>query len=171
MITALLLWRVTFGGTPDETQPVAPTRFDIHAAMRTGGTTACAHCHEEDPDAALRIPAAQTCSGCHYRTVHAGTAEHLVVLPAPMLPGVQRAGLPLDGDRISCLTCHDPHPAGSTEHRPVTTEPPAVPEAWRAALLGEPAVVQSGDMLRLPLAGGVLCVACHGNSPAPERTP
>lgn len=140
-------------------------RFDVHQAMRSGSQESCALCHEEG--GALKSEPAKTCEGCHYRDSHAGTAEHLVVLDGDMAAFATQAGLPLAEGRATCNTCHDSHPAGSTEHRPAATPHPAVPADWQSTLLAGQPVLGNSDTLRLPLADGQLCKACHGTGPSP----
>lgn len=151
------------------TLAAATERFDVHTAMRDGSQQACELCHGVDDS--LLVPAAQTCQGCHYKTIHSGLAEHMVALSPAMLAVARTNGVPLDGDKGACVSCHDAHPAGSVEHRPAGDQARAVSEPWRAALLDPAALVQGGDMLRLPLQGGALCQACHGSGPAGSGAP
>lgn len=170
-------------------QATNTAQLNPHETMRhsTGDalTSSCLLCHETAPTAAstVRLPGAETCRGCHYSTMHAGMSEHMVTVPAEMATRAQAAGLPLTAEgQASCLTCHDPHPAGITQASTTKTDwnsSVAVPESWQKAVLA-PAQAQRGgaevhsittssDMLRLTVTGGELCSACHGSGPERKK--
>jgi hypothetical protein len=164
--------------------PASPAPFTPHQVPAVGGPDTCAFCHLAAPtsgaaDTRLRIPVANICISCHNPAVHAGSAVHAVLLPDHARGAVESAGLRLLPDgRMGCLTCHDPHPAGvlpgSDARRPGIGRP-LYPARWRDEVLlpvlrqreqalGVPlrAVTVEPDLLRRPLAGGVLCETCHG---------
>ncbi len=172
-------------------EETALDRYDPHQAMRTATASnrdeACLYCHETVPDPAqpreaLRLPGADTCKSCHFETSHAGSGEHMVKLSAAQATSARDAGLPLGAsDTATCATCHDPHPPGSTpaaDRRAGWKDQRVVSAAWeqdvlrpsvheRAGETTEP-LVHGHDMLRLSLADGSLCRACHGNGPKSE---
>ncbi len=178
----LALIPLAIGADPPSATP--PAAFTPHRAPVAGGPDTCAFCHIQVPapgavEASLRIPAANVCASCHDPAVHAGAASHASVLPEHARGAVQAAGLRLLADgRMGCLTCHDPHAAGvlpGTGTRRPGIGRALYPDRWRddvllpamrarEAALGVPLVVESTepDLLRLPLAGGVLCTTCHG---------
>ena len=118
-------------------------RFDVHQQMRDGDAESCELCHEEDES--LRIEAAKTCDGCHHKTAHAGTVEHVGVEMDPeMTARAEKAGLPLREGTTDCLSCHDAHPSGTVEHRPAATKPKSTPSWWPGHK------TPSSDLLRLP---------------------
>ena len=159
--------------------------YNPHEVMeqRPDLTSICEFCHqsatvtEADLDD-LKVAAPRMCAGCHREDdIHASSAEHHVTLDGAGITRAEGAGLPLDQGQVYCGTCHDPHPAGSIEQnedRVGRVGQPLVPQEWvdtvlvpafdaRAASQG---VVMSPrttepDYLRLPLAGGALCRACH----------
>jgi hypothetical protein len=154
------------------------------APAEAAGT--CALCHASVPGregtaiAPASIPGPVICAGCHATTRHAGLEEHMQPLSASMASRALAAGLPLDaGSRVSCLTCHDPHPADVTAASAGKREWPGVavvPDSWWTSVLGPSIAARSGgetgavrtssDLLRLTLADGALCVACHGSGDA-----
>lgn len=156
--------------------------YDPHEDMvqRPEAASVCEFCHQDanvteaDMDD-LKVAAPRMCEGCHRSgEIHAGSAEHLVELDDEGVARAQAAGLPLDDRTVFCGTCHDPHPAGSIEAnrgRVDTVDRPLMPADWSRLVL-EPAMTARGadptalgstepDHLRLPLAGGQLCGACH----------
>lgn len=169
-------------------EETALDRYDPHRAMREATASnrdeACLYCHETLPDPAtpreaLRLPGADTCQGCHFETSHAGSGEHLVKLSATQAKSARAAGLPLGhDDTATCATCHDPHPPGSTpaaDRRLGWKEQRVVSTAWERDVLrpsvaerageGTEPLLHGHDMLRLSLADGSLCRACHGHGP------
>jgi hypothetical protein len=166
-------------------EETAVEQYDPHAAMvaQPGDRTVCEHCHQDAPDPAatvadLKVSGPNTCEGCHTETRHAGLDGHLAAVPEEMRADVRASGLPLaDGDKIVCLTCHDPHPPSSTAkaaERAAIVGRSLVPPAWQKDVLGaaleeraetlhaplEP-VTREPALLRRPLAGGELCASCH----------
>lgn len=143
----------------------------------------CAVCHNEDMD--LLASKEDTCLGCHDRTLHSGSAEHLqasaekvaALVPTPVAEESQ-SNFPLAEDgRMYCGTCHlfhDPRVAEETL-APVRPLPQhALARAIRSATLarceqalraaGQGSVSfapQSTGFLRLPIEGNELCAACH----------
>jgi len=159
--------------------------YDPHEAMeqRPDLTSICEFCHqsatvtEADLDD-LMVAAPRMCAGCHREEdIHASSREHHVTLDAAGITRAEAAGLPLDQGKVYCGTCHDPHPAGSIEQnqdRVARVGQPLVPQQWAEAVLGptfEARSTRQGvvvsprttepDYLRLPLADGALCKACH----------
>jgi len=170
-------------------QETALDRFDPHTAMRSELAAtrddACLYCHETKPEdgaarESLKLPGVDTCRSCHFESSHAGSGEHMIELDAKTAAKATKAGLPLaEGDRVTCATCHDPHPSGTTESskaRADWSQERAVSEPWerdvlRPALLeragsnGSP-VLTGHDMLRLSLGDGSLCWSCHDAGPS-----
>lgn len=164
-------------------------RFDPHSAMRSELTAtrddACLYCHETRPDEGaaketLKLPDADTCRSCHFESSHAGSGEHLVELDEATARKARTAGLPLaEGDRVTCATCHDPHPPGTTPSSMARTDwsrQRALSSDWerevlrpalleRAGTYGTP-VLTGHDMLRLSLSDGSLCRTCHDAGPS-----
>lgn len=137
----------------------------------------CAACHTSPPERGAPPPQANliaepgaACKTCHPAAPHAGVVEHL----GKPLPEHVQATLPealalTEKGRIACWTCHEVHTGGgagvvrkSRLSRALTREQHGtLPGAERA----RPA------LLALPLEGGALCRACHGDGPALEATP
>ncbi|NOY27576.1 MAG: hypothetical protein GXP62_17060 [Oligoflexia bacterium] len=160
-------------------------RFNPHAAMAAAPTdpTTCEHCHVDPPapdatEADLKVSGPNICHGCHMETLHAGIIAHTGVAPGAIATRAHKAGLPLtDTNEIVCVTCHDPHPVGTTtvaDARRSIIGTPVLPKGWqkdvltpaladRAADIGVPLQAESSepDLLRLPLRDGELCRACH----------
>jgi predicted CXXCH cytochrome family protein len=159
-------------------------RFNPHEAMVQGDRgEVCEHCHLEAPDpeqteADLKIDGPNICLGCHKDSVHAGSKLHMTTLSAAMSRRARAAGLPVGVDRKAvCVTCHDPHPSNlksSTVERGVNKGRPVFGTAWQEQVMDEAnkqrgeqvgapikPVTEESDFVRLPLADGQLCVACH----------
>jgi hypothetical protein len=174
-------------------EETAIERYDPHAAMAAhpADRTICEHCHQDAPDpsasvADLKVSGPDTCVGCHTDTRHAGLDGHLAAVPADMVADVRASRLPLaEGDRIVCLTCHDPHPPSSTARsaeRAAIVGRTVVPPAWEKEVLGptmheraetihaalDPVTMEPA-LLRRPLAGGELCASCHTPSAIDSR--
>ncbi|MES2639463.1 MAG: cytochrome c3 family protein [Myxococcota bacterium] len=164
------------GGTPDRKvefcnrchAPTTLQRVDPHhpATPTAEGDPTCAACHSGKPEAAalpavarLRTAPADACVTCHPGPVHAGAAEHVGKVQAPLSAALAQA-LPLDtGNRVACWTCHDVHAHGSPA--PSTPSPLTVALQRPAA----PPATDHPSMLALPAADGTLCRACHGKGP------
>ena len=119
----------------------------------------CLFCHQSAPDpdrvksiseVSFKATLSLYCVNCHFKqkTGHPARADHLVALPdflkeyLPERLKAQHADLPLDGDRIFCGTCHNPHEKG------------VIRRAEAAA--------GAGADYFLRLNGGYdLCVTCH----------
>lgn len=78
----------------------------------------CLDCHTDIPKEGETSPTyflvdipSENCLGCHDETQHPGTKEHIGQKAEP-LPGDENG-------KISCFTCHDPHPQGVIEGRTV----------------------------------------------------
>ena len=134
---------------------------DPHAAMRRGPIPpeSCTTCHSGDPtavDPMLHVPVPRVCYSCHPDHQHVGIPSHLQQeLPPEMAPRASAAKLPVWDGKVACVTCHDPHPHVADQ----VPKGPVVPDAFAEAT-ERPSPVES-DLLRLPLTGGALCVACH----------
>lgn len=142
-----------------------------HGPGLASATTGCGFCHTPrrtaegawSPGGALRAPAARLCVNCH--TMHADPAPrgHLgAVVPqnaesqAPhavssigLPPGGEQV-LPLDDGRITCATCHNPHPADASLAGYFSNARWAVRST---------AAADEGKALRLDYA--TLCRYCH----------
>jgi len=127
----------------------------------------CLFCHASLPDPAkahamgevtFKSELALYCVSCHpaEKTGHPSRADHLVTLPGflkesiPVQLEEAHVELPLDGDRIFCGTCHNPHEKGVIQRK----------EAQAGA--SEP------NFLRLN-GGYDLCVICHTDKKLTER--
>ncbi len=129
----------------------------------------CLFCHASLPDPAkakaigevtFKSELALYCVSCHpeQKTGHPSRADHLLTLPGFLQKSLPaqleklQIELPLDGDRIFCGTCHNPHEKGVIQRK----------EAQAGA--GEP------NFLRLN-GGYALCVTCHTDKTlgAPEE--
>lgn len=127
----------------------------------------CLFCHASLPDPAkvqtigevtFKSELALYCISCHpeEKSGHPSRADHLVTLPGflqesiPVRLEETHVELPLDGDRIFCGTCHNPHEKGVIQRK----------EAQAGA--GEP------DFLRLN-GGYDLCVICHTDKKLGDR--
>ena len=119
----------------------------------------CLFCHASLPDPAkaeaigevtFKSELALYCISCHpeEKSGHPSRADHLITLPVFLQESLPaqleklQVELPLDGDRIFCGTCHNPHEKGVIQRK----------EAQAGA--GEP------NFLRLN-GGYALCVTCH----------
>ncbi len=133
-----------------------------HQQLDAGGkivAESCLFCHQSVPDplraknindVSFTTTLSQYCVNCHFqqKTAHPARADHLAALPdflrasVPARAGAQHAELPLDGDRIFCGTCHNPHEKGVIQRRE--------------------AAAGAGEEYFLRLNGGYpLCVTCH----------
>lgn len=157
----------------------ASWRLNPHVNQISGfamGTTACAFCHTGPPherpdggwtfDPSLREKPPALCLNCH--TMHADPAPqgHLGAAVAPEMfariaknqgarataIGAEGASLlPLTDGRVTCATCHNPHPPSPTQAE-VFTNP-----HWNAR---STAPVDEGKALRVEHMQ--LCSYCHG---------
>jgi len=119
----------------------------------------CLFCHQSVPDpvramniedVSFKTTLSLYCINCHFlqKTGHPAKADHLVPLPDFLKSDVseraqkQQSKLPLDGDRIFCGTCHNPHAKGVIQR--------------------QEAAAGAGEEYFLRLNGGYeLCVTCH----------
>jgi predicted CXXCH cytochrome family protein len=119
----------------------------------------CLFCHQSVPDplqvkhisdVSFKTSLSQYCVNCHFqqKTGHPARADHLKALPdfleslVPERARAQHAELPLDGDRIFCGTCHNPHQKGVIQRRE--------------------AAAGAGEEYFLRINGGYqLCITCH----------
>jgi len=123
----------------------------------------CLFCHQSLPDPAqvktirevtFKSELALYCVNCHpqQKDRHPARANHLIALPEflrdalPQRLAELEVELPLDGDRIFCGTCHNPHEKGVIQRKEVQAG--------------------SGEPFFLRLNGGYrLCVTCHQDKP------
>ena len=146
----------------------------------------CDFCHEEDMS--LSQSPLDTCLTCHSLTEHSGAAEHVRANAAAVararptpLEADEEPPLPLTEEgTIWCGTCH-------LFHDPRVNEEALLSDAWLPATTGMAGAVADavaahwGDLagkykqplpvahfaekgstwLRLPVADGALCTACH----------
>ncbi len=133
-----------------------------HQQLDAGGRIIeerCLFCHQAAPDplrakhindVSFKTTLSQYCVNCHsqQKTAHPARADHLAELPdflkasVPERARAQHAELPLDGDRIFCGTCHNPHEKGVIKRRE--------------------AAAGASEEYFLRLDGGYpLCVTCH----------
>lgn len=106
-------------------------RLNIHRQLQPDGRPdkrTCRYCHLEVPEqegekrprhTELRLRPGLLCLGCHLKTPHLNSIEHLREPSDAVrerLLAHNRSGypsLPLDGQGwITCVTCHDPHQPG-----------------------------------------------------------
>ncbi|MDQ7089210.1 MAG: hypothetical protein Q9M50_00980 [Methylococcales bacterium] len=112
-------------------QKKANTRNNIHILLDENDHIIehkCKYCHEEVQDqneaklideVKLRLPAEILCYGCHLKTPHLNTIEHLVELKDKKLEQwkyttkEKNIYMPLTKKgKIMCITCHAPHQKG-----------------------------------------------------------
>jgi hypothetical protein len=128
-----------------------------HDQIDEGGTIyqkKCLYCHVTVPSTTggsegLRYTDTLTalCVSCHPASPHPNV-DHLVQMPAAMLSNLREyeerrmVRLPLDDDRVTCVTCHNPHERG---------------------LLKGPAGVGADEEKRMRLTTfNEQCTPCHG---------
>jgi hypothetical protein len=105
-------------------------RNNIHVLLNKEGelkTEQCEYCHDEAPDPnqpysreeiGFRLAEDKLCLGCHLKTPHLNSINHLVEVDDEMFEQIQRSekelqvSLPLDGRKIRCTTCHSAHEQG-----------------------------------------------------------
>jgi hypothetical protein len=112
-------------------QKEANTRNNIHILLDEQDQIIehkCKYCHEEVPDQnkektldeiKLRLPAEILCYGCHLKTPHLNSIDHLVELKDKKLEQWKHSTkekniyMPLTKKgKIMCVTCHAPHQKG-----------------------------------------------------------
>ena len=71
----------------------------------------CADCHNSESPGTndLNKPLSVLCVDCHAARIAAG--EHKVDIAVNILGKAPGSVLPLQDDRLTCITCHDPHKA------------------------------------------------------------
>ncbi len=137
-------------------------KTDPHKQLDAGGRiieSRCLFCHLSFPDSSQVKDITEVsfkselkfyCVNCHpqEKTEHPARADHMVKLPGAMKKSLSsqitalQVDIPLDGDRIFCGTCHNPHERGVIKRK----------EAQHG----------SGEKFFLRLsAGSELCVSCH----------
>jgi len=139
----------------------------IAAPATTVADNACGSCHR--PHGAPGKPwlldgpnINSTCQGCHDGTVSARSIKGEIVklsnhgIDVDSTPG-SPGGPYLEGDRVTCGDCHDPHAAGSPENLS-----PGVP----ASLARVAGVNLAGASVALLTRPEDLCFRCHGDGPA-----
>ena len=69
----------------------------------------CADCHKSESPSVndLNKPISTLCVDCHAARITAG--EHKVGIAVSALGNTPNMTLPLQGDKLTCITCHDPH--------------------------------------------------------------
>ena len=185
-------------------------RPNIHELLDEQGgydEKACEYCHRKAPDPKqveirpddlkLRLPSRKLCYGCHLKTPHLNALNHQVEPDEEMRKRIEQAErahgviLPLDPDgRITCVTCHTPHPRGVIDpERPAGKQVADTDleegityreHPWdavfredkreRLARMAEEVGTRytltyrrlvKEVLLRLPAKDGTLCLACH----------
>ncbi len=185
-------------------------RPNVHAMLDDNGEIIeenCRYCHRKVlkrdrryrlDEIELRAPVDKLCWGCHLKTPHLNALVHQVK-PSDKVKEQRKRFLaehpevllPLTADgRVTCITCHTPHPPGvldeklpaarqaataEVEEAPVYADSPwaaTIAEDKRERLaelsrrLGRPLdyryrQIQKEALLRLPAKDGQLCRACH----------
>ncbi|MEM4658553.1 MAG: hypothetical protein QXX77_09065 [Candidatus Methanosuratincola sp.] len=133
----------------------------------------CLDCHtkvpkpgETAPDYFLVDLPSENCLACHSEFEHSGIQEHSGKDAKP-LPGDENG-------KIACFTCHDPHPQGVIEGRSVYAselsdrtrafiDKIVVPGVEKRVKLKVSPIEEKEALLRLPSAGGEICLKCHEN--------
>jgi hypothetical protein len=114
-----------------ETNTRKTTTKNIHIMLDDRGDVIeekCKYCHEEVQardkakgiaELKLRLPAEKICYGCHLKTPHLNSIDHLVELKDEKLAQwkltqkEKNIHLPLTPEgKIMCVTCHTPHEKG-----------------------------------------------------------
>ncbi len=178
LLFALPAWAADEAADEAETNP--------HHMSGPDDDEGCGFCHEEDMS--LSASLLETCLSCHSLTEHSGSAEHLRASAASMArlaPTPVKADepppLPLTDDgAMWCGTCH-------LYHDPRVNEDVLLAERWLPRITGVAGAVRvavashwddlaakydqpppvarfstNGSIwLRLPVADGRLCSACH----------
>ncbi|MBI4584467.1 MAG: hypothetical protein HY717_10640 [Planctomycetes bacterium] len=114
-----------------------------------------------------RINIAATCVVCHDGAV--ATTNLLQQISKPSNHGLSTSippGIPgspyLEGDRISCADCHNPHASGSPE---------GLPAGLPASLARVSGVALNGSAVAIISKEHELCFRCHGDAPAQVNQP
>jgi hypothetical protein len=183
-VAALSLWCVLAASA-------ALAQVNPHLMTKPDGSLdmgACPLCH--NPDLSLQRSKLETCTLCHPKASHAGSAEHLRV-PADAVARAMQArpkdapALPLaEQGEMYCGTCHLYHDPKVLSEKWLDAGwlPPdagmsasvraGVRERWAeiAARAGDPKPVgrfatEGTRQLRLPVDQGQLCLQCHGALP------
>lgn len=128
------------------------------AQVAATGAQTCIFCHTRVPniaddgtrhgEALLRNDVTQVCLGCHKPHADPSPRGHLgAALTETVRPeGAVQALLPVEAGRVTCATCHNPHPPGLF--------PPGSAQEARSA--------DAADAnLNLRLQRAALCLACH----------
>lgn len=137
----------------------SPGQFNPHRVVGQG--EACVFCHTSRPpllsdgrpsgDARLRQEPLQLCLNCHVPHMDPAPAGHLgAAVDGRFRAAAERtagfAKLPLEGDRVTCATCHNPH----------------APELFPAgSILAARARRPEGARVDLRLEYDELCLTCH----------
>ena len=176
----------------DEDVPKPRERAFPHnpAQARDPEDASCKGCHGVIPEpgaapeqVALHMGPEGTCSMCHRGPTHAGADSHLGrIVPDPLRAGLSPQLALLEGGRIACFTCHEPHMDIDTSEHQATGERPLAAELRTLAEQREWAGLVERDaawpplrpaelpvMVSLPVENGALCRACHGSGPIRER--
>ena len=76
-----------------------------------GADHQCADCHTSTAHNTddLKKPLSALCVDCHAARITAG--EHKVDIAVNILGKTPGITLPLQGNKLTCITCHDPHKA------------------------------------------------------------
>jgi len=159
------------------------TRNDPHhpASPRSPTDPTCSACHSTLPktgaaptESNLRWDDTDACVVCHVGEVHYGVAMHV----GRRVPDEIQATLPPsialhDGD-VTCWSCHEVHDGvGSGKVGSKMGEAlreAALKTQWKdlpsdVVWPGSPVPAEHPPLLALPLEGGELCRACHGDGP------
>ena len=110
-------------------------RENIHQLIDADGELKkqkCLFCHVETPDPKsdyqredfkFRVPPQKLCIGCHLKTPHINANTHLLEVNDEMLERIRKyekknqLSIPLDGKRITCISCHTVHEKGVLDNQ------------------------------------------------------
>ncbi len=183
-------------------------RNNIHVLLDDHGEIKeeeCKFCHQTLPERdraytldelEFRLPPQKLCIGCHLKTPHLNAINHLLEVDDDMLQHIRESEkeyqvvLPLDGNKILCISCHSSHQKGvikSTEAASNQVQDRDLQQgigyqqhAWNDVVKRDKQErldelnkeidrqfkisyqrIEYEVLLRLPAKDGTLCLACH----------